>query len=68
MTVDERFDRIDTSLSELRDYLLGFRKEVIARLDAIDRRLDRIDNTVASIDMRMPALTKAIADLQRPAA
>jgi hypothetical protein len=55
MTIDERFDRIDQYLQEMR-------AEVVNRLDIIENRLDTLNSTVHSIDLRLPALSKAITD------
>jgi len=67
MTADERFDRVDASIERLSDqqrtlteYVLDLRKETANRLQAIDNRLDVLASTLASLDARQPALTKAI--------
>jgi len=62
MTQDERFDRIDDSNERLTRYVLELRDETAHRLDVIDHRLDMISATVASLDSRLPPLTKAILD------
>jgi prefoldin subunit 5 len=76
MTTDERFDRIDRSIEELTrsvgaltksgetltNYVLDLRQETAARLPTIENRLDMLASTVANIDSRLPALTKAILD------
>jgi 3-dehydroquinate dehydratase len=62
MSTDERFDRIDASIGDLKQYLIAMRTETINRLDIIENRLDTLTNTVHSIDLRLPALSKAIAD------
>ena len=55
MTTDQRFDRID-------QYLLELREEVVRRLDVIDHRLEMLSATVANVDSRLPPLTKAMLD------
>ena len=62
MTVDERFDRLDESVSRLSRYVTEMREESTHRFDVIDQRLDILSATVASLDSRFPPLTKAILD------
>ena len=62
MTADERFDRVDSAIERLTQYILDFRQETATRLQAIDNRLDVLASTLASRDARQPALTKAILD------
>jgi hypothetical protein len=62
MTADERFDRIDRSIETLTQYVLDLRQETATRLQTIDNRLDILSSTVANLDSRLPALTKAILD------
>ena len=69
MTTEERFDRLDGAIERLSDlhrtlteYVLDFRQETATRLQAIDNRLDVLASTLASLDARQPALTKAILD------
>ena len=62
MTADERFDRVDSAIERLTQYILDFRQETATRLQAIDNRLDVLASTLASLDARQPALTKAILD------
>jgi uncharacterized coiled-coil protein SlyX len=71
MTTDERLDRIDATLSGLghaiqgiNSYLLEFRTEMIQRFDQLETRLEMVEATVHSVDARLPALTKAINNLQ----
>jgi|HubBroStandDraft_6_1064221.scaffolds.fasta_scaffold2142100_1 hypothetical protein len=58
-SVNERFDRIDKSIDRLTQYVIDLREETTSRLQVIDSRLDFLSSTVASIDVRLPALTKA---------
>jgi hypothetical protein len=60
MTTDERFDRLDRSVETLTRYVLDLRQETAARLQTIENRLDMLASTVANIDSRLPALTKAL--------
>ena len=67
MTMDERFDRIDRpiqaltqTVDALTQYVLDFRQETASRFQTVETRLDVLSATVASIDSRFPALTKAI--------
>jgi hypothetical protein len=62
MTTDERFDRVDHSIQTLTQCVLDFRQEAADRFQAIDSRLDILSSTVANLDSRLPALTKAILD------
>jgi SMC interacting uncharacterized protein involved in chromosome segregation len=62
MTTDERFDRIDGSIEILTKYVLDLRQETAARFQTIENRLDILSSTVANVDSRLPALTKAILD------
>jgi len=69
MTLDERFDRLDGSIERLcgmhgtlTQYVLDFRQETASRLQTIESRLDVLASTLASLDSRQPALTKAILD------
>jgi SMC interacting uncharacterized protein involved in chromosome segregation len=62
MTTDERFDRIDRSIEALTNYVLDLRQEAASRFQTIENRLDILSSTVANIDSRLPALTKAILD------
>jgi prefoldin subunit 5 len=76
MTADERFDRLDRAIEELTQstqaltqssqsltqYLLDFRQETGSHLQTIDNRLDILSSTVANLDSRIPAPTKAILD------
>jgi len=65
-SVNERFDRVDESIGRLSQsvdrltqYVIDLREEPSSRLQVIDSRLDFLSSTVASIDVRLPALTKA---------
>jgi len=69
VTTDERFDRLDRSVGDLTrsvetltKYVLDLRQETAARFQTIENRLDILASTVANIDSRLPALTKAILD------
>ena len=62
MNTDERLDRIDRSIETLAQYVLDLRQEAASRFQNIDNRLDILSSTVASLDSRLPALTKAILD------
>jgi ABC-type transporter Mla subunit MlaD len=62
MTPDERFDRLEGAIERLTRYVLDFRQETAARLPTIENRLDVLSSTLASLDARQPALTKAILD------
>jgi ABC-type transporter Mla subunit MlaD len=62
MTADERFDRVDGAIERLTQHILNFRQETAPRLQTIDNRLDMLSSTLASLDARQPALTKAILD------
>jgi DNA repair ATPase RecN len=62
MTIDERLDRIDRSLKTLTEYVLDLRQETANRLQTIDNRLDIVSSTLANVDSRLPALTKAVLD------
>jgi ABC-type transporter Mla subunit MlaD len=69
MTTEERFDRVDSAIERLcglhgtlTGYVLDFRQETATRLQTIDNRLDILSSTLASLDSRHPALTKAILD------
>jgi hypothetical protein len=62
MTTEERFDRVDSAIERLTQYVLDLRQETATRLQTIDDRLDILSSTVASLDSRHPALTKAILD------
>jgi prefoldin subunit 5 len=62
MSTDERFDQLDASIGDLKQYLMAMRTEMINRLDIVENRLDALNNTVHSIDLRLPALSKAITD------
>jgi hypothetical protein len=55
MTIDERFDRLE-------QYILDLRQEIAGRLDTVDGRLDILSSTVANLDSRLPPLTKALLD------
>jgi chromosome segregation ATPase len=66
---DKRFDRLEQRLDEhdkrfdrLEQYLLEFRREMIQRLEAIEYRLTHLESTVASMDARLPGMTKAIQE------
>lgn len=61
MTTDERFDRTDRSIDTLTKYVLDLRQETATRFQTIENR-DILSSTVANIDSRLPALTKAILD------
>jgi len=58
-SVNERFDRVDKSIERLTQYVIDLRDETTSRLQVIENRLDFLSLTVASIDSRLPALTKA---------
>jgi hypothetical protein len=72
-SVNERFDRVDASiermgqslervtqsLDHLTRYVMDLREEAISRLQVIENRMDFFSLTIASIDSRLPALTKA---------
>ena len=62
MNTDERFDRIDHSIETPTKYVLDLRQEAAGRLQNVDNRLDILSSTVANLDSRLPALTKAILD------
>ena len=66
MTHDERFDRLDGSIQTLTQYVLDLRQETASRLQTIDNRLDILSSTIANVDSRLPALTKAILDFGSP--
>jgi uncharacterized protein YlxW (UPF0749 family) len=68
-SVNERFDRVDASIERLAQsldhltrYVIDLREEATSRLQVIENRLDFFSLTIASIDSRMPALTKATLD------
>ena len=61
-TLTQRGDRIERSIETLTQYVLDFRQETAIRFQTIETRLDVPSATVASIDSRLPALTKAILD------
>lgn len=67
-TTAERFAAIDSRLDRIDAYLLQFRSEVISRLDVIDNRLDTLSSVLATIDLRLPPLTKALLDFGSVAA
>jgi uncharacterized protein YlxW (UPF0749 family) len=65
-SANERFDRVDKSIEHLTQsidrltqYVVDLRDETTSRLQVIENRLDFLSLTVASIDSRLPALTKA---------
>jgi prefoldin subunit 5 len=62
MTTEERLDRLERSFEVLTQSILDLRQEIATRLQAIDNRLDVLASTLASLDARQPALTKAILD------
>jgi len=62
MSPDERFDRLDGSIERVTQYVLDLRQETATRLQTIENRLDVLASTLASLDSRQPALTKAILD------
>jgi len=59
-----RADKTDASLDAIREYILDFRGEAIRRFDQVEARLDMVIVTVQSFDARVPALTKAVLELQ----
>jgi chromosome segregation ATPase len=50
------------SLAQLTRYVLDFREETIRHFEVIDNRLDVLSATVANIETRYPALSRAILD------
>jgi chromosome segregation ATPase len=62
--IDERFNGMDRRLDNLQNYILDFRTEVIQQFARLESRLDMMSVTVLSLDSRVPALTKAVFDLQ----
>jgi hypothetical protein len=53
-----RFSKIDVRFDRLDAYIQDFRTAVIHRLERIDSRLDGLSGTLASLDARLPALTR----------
>jgi hypothetical protein len=62
--IAERLDGVDRRLDNLQNYVLDFRTEVIQQFARLESRLDMMTVTVQSLDSRVPALTKAVFDLQ----
>jgi hypothetical protein len=69
MTVDERFDRLDDaigdlkrSISDLTGYVLDFRQETATRFQGVENRLEVFATTFASHGSRFPAMTKSPMD------
>jgi hypothetical protein len=59
---EQRFDRIDESLSRLSNYLVAFRGEMVQRLDLIEHRLDLAATSISTFDTRVAAITKAMLE------
>jgi hypothetical protein len=69
MTVDERFDRLDDaigelklSISDLTRYMLDFRQGTATRFQGLENRLGVFANALASDDSRLPAMAKSLMD------
>ena len=60
---NHRLDGIDKRLDGLTKYVMDFREEAIKRLEVIESRLDILSLTLASIDSRVPVLTKGVLDI-----
>jgi len=66
-----RFDQISTEVAaldrkvtSLQEFVLEFRAETIQRFEHLENRVDMMLLTVQSFDARVPALTKAVMDMQ----
>ena len=69
MANEERFDRIDANIAELKEsmaqltrYVLDFRDEAARHFDMIDNRLDVVAANLSNIEARYPTIAKAILD------
>ena len=58
----QRADRVARSIETLTQYVLDFRQETASRFQTIENRLDILSSTVANLESRFPALSKAILD------
>lgn len=75
MTTDERLEQLEALMregfQEMRQrmdrqdhYLAEFRSAMIQRFEQLESRMDMLTITVQSLDSRVPALTKAMLELQ----
>ncbi len=60
----QRLESIDQSLRWLKDYLLEFRSEIIRQFEDVGTRLDTLSGAVASMDARLPVMTKSLSRLE----
>jgi hypothetical protein len=79
-TDEERFDRIDANIGELKEsvgelrdsvrnltqYVLDFREEAARRFEVLDNRLDMMVANMSNM-VRFPPLTKAILEFGKTA-
>ena len=76
MTHEERFDRIDANIAELKQsaaamatnldrltqFVLDFRGETVHQLEIMDNRLNMMTASLNNIEARFSPITKAIMD------
>jgi hypothetical protein len=60
----QQFAELKAQTTGLQTYVMELRAEVIQRFDDIDRRIDTMAGTIASIDSRLPVLTRSVMAME----